>query len=366
MGFNCGIVGLPNVGKSTIFNALTKGKAEAANYPFCTIDPNVGIVPVGDPRLKKIQEILPAEKVVMTTVEIVDIAGLVKGASAGEGLGNQFLSHIAEVDAILEVVRVFDDPNVVHVAGGVDPARDVEIIQTELILKDLETLTKIAERSEKSARSGDKKIKAQSEIAKRFAAELNAGHPVRRIARTAEENEFIKSLNLITEKPILYVANVSEEDLASGVRTDAMKQLEAIAAKDRSSVLYISGKIEEEISQLDENEKADYLRSIGLEESGLDRLVREGYKLLDLVTFFTAGGKENRAWTIRKGTTAPGAAGKIHSDFERGFIRAEVIAYDDFVKYRGEAGARDAGRFRIEGKEYVVQDGDIMHFRFNV
>jgi hypothetical protein len=366
VGFNCGIVGLPNVGKSTIFNALTRGRAEAANYPFCTIDPNVGIVPVGDPRLREINKICPAEKVVMTTVEIVDIAGLVKGASSGEGLGNQFLTHIAETDAILEVVRVFEDPNVVHVAGSVDPERDVEIIRTELMLKDLETLEKANERHAKAAKSGDKKAREMSDLAQRLIQALSAGKTLRQVGLSPEERELARPLNLLTQKPILYVANVSEAEIQSGGASPAVQILKRIAAAENSSVLLISGKIEEEISQLDEGEKEGYLKSVGLEESGLDRLVREGYRLLDLITFFTSGPKENRAWTVRRGAKAPQAAGKIHSDFERGFIRAEVIAYADFVACKGEAGARERGKLRIEGKDYVVQDGDVMHFRFSV
>jgi len=365
MGFNCGIVGLPNVGKSTIFNALTKGKAQAANYPFCTIDPNVGIVPVSDPRLKKINEIIPAKKVVMTTVEIVDIAGLVKGAATGEGLGNQFLSHIAETDAILQVVRVFEDENITHVTGSIDPTRDVEIIATELALKDLDMITKIKDRVARGAKSGDKKSKEELDIATKAAAVLDKGQALRRASWTEEELAILKSFNPITLKPILYVANVSENELTAP-DNEALKTLRRIAADDKSSVVKISGKIEEEISQLDEAEKEEYLQSMGLEESGLDRLVREGYQLLSLMTFFTAGEDENRAWTVHKGARAPQAAGKIHSDFERGFIRAEVISYDDFVACKGESGARTAGKLRIEGKEYIVKDGDIMHFRFNV
>jgi len=366
MGFNCGIAGLPNVGKSTIFNALTKGKAQAENYPFCTIDPNVGIVPVPDPRLGKIQEICPASKATLTTVEIVDIAGLVKGASQGEGLGNQFLSHIGGVDAILEVVRVFEDENVTHVMGGIDPARDVEIVRTELILKDLEILGRHAEKTEKIARSGEKAARRQMEWIKAFTDRLNQGKTLRGMELSAEEKGFIKELNLLTNKPVLYLANVPEGQIGAP-DSDAVKALREIAAAEGSSAVLISGKIEEELSQLDPGEQDEYLKSMGLEEPGLNRVVREGYKLLGLITFFTmVGTKENRAWTVRQGARAPEAAGRVHTDFEKGFIRAEVMGFDDFAACGSEAAARQTGKLRTEGKEYIVQDGDIIRFRFNV
>jgi GTP-binding protein YchF len=365
MGFNCGIVGLPNVGKSTIFNALTRGKAQAANYPFCTIDPNVGIVPVADPRLKRINEIAPSEKILMTTVEIVDIAGLVKGAATGEGLGNQFLTHIANTDAIIMVVRVFEDKDITHVMGSVDPRRDVEIIHTELALKDLETLGKQKDKFAKAARTGDKAAVKNLETVDAAIAGLNAGKALRQIEFAEDQLEFLKTLNLITAKPILYVGNVAEHEI-NQPDSAALKTLKEIAAADQTSVVVISGKIEEEISQLEEADRAEFLKTLGMTETGLERLVFAGYNLLGLLTFFTAGPKEIRAWTVEKGSKAPQAAGKIHSDFERGFIRAETIAFDDFVQHGGEVGAKNAGKLRVEGKDYVVQDGDIMHFRFNV
>ncbi len=365
MGFKCGIVGLPNVGKSTIFNALTRSSALAANYPFATIDPNVGIVAVPDPRLQVLTTLVPAKKVVPTSVEIVDIAGIVKGASQGEGLGNQFLTHIAEVDAILEVVRCFEGGDVIHVAGKVDPLADVEVILTELILKDMDTLAKFKARLDKGARAGDKTAKAAMTLVERYEKTLNEGKPARTVSVTPEERALVKEVRLLTDKPILYVANVAEEDLGKPDNAH-VQAVRKHAAAEGSAMITISGKIEEEISRLEGDERDEFLKAMSLEESGLDRLAREGHKLLALQTFFTVGETENRAWTFEKGNTAPQAAGKIHSDFEKGFIRAEVMAYDDFVKLGGEQKMKEAGKFRLEGKEYVVQDGDIMHFRFSV
>lgn len=365
MGFNCGIVGLPNVGKSTIFNALTKNRVSAENYPFCTINPNVGIVPVPDQRLKHIHDISPADKMTQTTLEIVDVAGLVKGASKGEGLGNQFLSRIAETDAILEVVRVFEDENIAHVTGSIDPMRDVEIIRTELMLKDIEILDGIKDKLTRKARAQDKKAVMELQIVDSFLRALDEGKAIREIQLSDAEKAFLINTKLLTAKPILYVANVAENEL-NGNESDALKKLKDIAAKDNTSVLLTSGKIEEELSELEDTEKKDYLESLGLLEAGLDRLVREGHRLLDLITFFTLSKKENRAWTVNNGAKAPQAAGKIHTDFERGFIRAEVMQFQDFFDAKGEVGVREKGKLRIEGKEYIVKDGDIIYFRFNV
>lgn len=365
MGFKCGIVGLPNVGKSTIFNALTRGSALAANYPFATIDPNVGVVAVPDKRLQELTEIVPTKKIVPTSVEIVDIAGIVKGASQGEGLGNQFLSHIAEVEAIIQVVRCFENSDIVHVSGTIDPLRDIEIIKTELILKDLEILSKHKARVEKGARAGDKKAQEVMSIIARFEKAMNAGDPASQVELTKEEKELTKEIRFLTSKPILYAANIAEEELGKPDNPH-VAAVRKKATEEKAAFITISGKVEEDISKLEPEERVEFLKAMNLEESGLDKLVREGYRLLNLITFFTVGETENRAWTTEGGSRAPQAAGKIHSDFEKGFIRAEVMSYADFVLYKGEQGVKEKGKFRLEGKEYVVQDGDIMHFRFSV
>jgi GTP-binding protein YchF len=361
-----GIVGLPNVGKSTLFNAITKAGAEIANYPFCTIEPNVGIVAVPDERLDRLAEMYKPEKVTHTTVEFVDIAGLVKGASKGEGLGNKFLSHIREVDAIVHVVRCFEDSNIIHVDGSIGPARDIETINLELIFADLEMLEKRIDRTRKMMKSGDKKFQLELEFLDRIKTTLESGLPVRSMQFTPEEQAQVDQIFLLTSKPVLYAANVSEGDLQSGSSNRFLAELEALAVREGSEVLVICAKIEEEIAQLEEDEKAIFLEELGLKESGLDRLIKASYKLLGLMSFLTAGQPEVRAWTIVRGTKAPQAAGKIHSDFERGFIRAEIVAYNDLMQCGTYAAAREKGLVRSEGKEYVMQDGDVTLFRFNV
>jgi GTP-binding protein YchF len=363
MGIKCGIVGLPNVGKSTLFNALTKAGIAAANFPFCTIEPNVGIVPVPDPRLGALSEIVKPQKVIPTAVEFVDIAGLVAGAASGEGLGNKFLAHIREVDAICHVVRCFENADVIHVNNKVDPIADIETIDTELALADLESLDKAIARFERVARSGDKDAKAKIEVLGKLRVALDAGKSARSVALDEDEKTAIRELFLLTLKPVMYVANVLEDGFEGNPHLDAVR---AHAAAEGAQVVPVSAAIEEELSQLEDADRDEFLKDLGLDEPGLNRLVRAAYALLGLQTYFTAGVKEVRAWTVRAGSTAPQAAGVIHTDFEKGFIRAETIGYDDYLKYKGEAGARDAGRLRLEGKEYRVQEGDVLHFRFNV
>lgn len=362
MGFNCGIVGLPNVGKSTIFNAITAAGAEASNYPFCTIEPNIGMVTLNDERMDELSKIVNPEKIQPTTVEFVDIAGLVKGASKGEGLGNQFLGNIRSVAAIIHVVRCFEDTDVVHVEGKVDPLDDISTINTELIFADLDSVEKRIEKNAKKAKSGDKDAVAEMKALEEAKNCLEQGSLAKTLSD--ETKELLSDLNLITAKPVLYAANVSEDDLEG--KGELAQIVKDYAEKEASGFVVISGKVESELAELEEDEKQEFLESLGLSESGLEKLAREAFKLLGLITYFTAGVQEVRAWTIKAGTLAPGAAGVIHTDFERGFIRAEVMAYSDFVENKGEAGCKEKGLLKVEGKEYLVKDGDVMHFRFNV
>ncbi len=363
MGFKCGIVGLPNGGKSTLFNALTKAGIDAENFPFCTIEPNSGIVPMPDPRLNALAEIVKPERVLPTTMEFVDIAGLVAGASRGEGLGNKFLANIRETDAIAHVVRCFEDENVIHVANRIHPIEDIEIINLELALADLESCEKQLQRVQRTAKGGDKEAIKQKELLETLIPHLEEGQPVRGMELSDDEKKVAKGFHLLTTKPTMYIANVAEDGFENNPHLDAVREL---AASEGAEVVAICNKLESEISELEDDEKLEFLQEMGMEEPGLDRVIRAGYQLLGLQTYFTAGVKEVRAWTIKIGATAPQAAGVIHTDFEKGFIRAETISYADFIEHKGEQGAKAAGRARLEGKDYIVQDGDVIHFRFNV